>query len=54
MTVVINGTTVSSVLFLNGSTDYIELYAFQGTGGAINTNAIIAQTYLNGFLARAA
>lgn len=28
----------SGVVFLNGSTDYIELYGFQESGGALNTS----------------
>lgn len=43
---------VSSVLYLNGSTDYIELYAF--TASATTTFAGISATYLNGFLVRGA
>jgi hypothetical protein len=30
--------TCSGVVFLNGSTDYIELYGFQESGGSLNTS----------------
>jgi len=50
----IYGTTVSCIVYLNGSTDYVEIYGYQTSGGAINTNAIQVQTYFQGFLARAA
>lgn len=47
------GTNVSSVVYCNGTTDYIEIY-----GQLTQTSPIfsggITQTYVNGFLARAA
>lgn len=42
----------SKLIYLNGSTDYIELYAYQGSGVAINTVAV--DCAFSGFLARAA
>jgi hypothetical protein len=48
------GTTVNCVVYLNGSTDYVEIWAYQTSGGSLNTNAVQAQTYFQGFLARAA
>ena len=30
---------LSSLVFLNGSTDYIEIYAYQGSGGNLNVGA---------------
>jgi hypothetical protein len=41
-----NGITVSmsQVIYLNGSTDYIEIYAYQNSGGTINV-AITGQQY---------
>lgn len=41
---------VSLVMFLNGSTDYIELYGYIGTGQALAVGA----SYLNGAMVRAA
>ena len=43
---------VSAMIFLNGSTDYVELFANQGSGGAINTISGAALTYFQSFLAR--
>jgi hypothetical protein len=34
---------VSRIVQLNGTTDYIELFGFQSTGGAVNTSAGITQ-----------
>jgi hypothetical protein len=39
---------VSSVVYLNGSTDYINLFAYQASGGALNTNNF-GNTYANYF-----
>jgi len=47
-----NGASISALVYLNGSSDFVELYGFIGTGG--NLVAIPAQTYFQGFLARAA
>lgn len=43
---------VSSLIYLNGTTDYVEVYA--ATGAAITTYASNTQTWFNGFLARSA
>jgi hypothetical protein len=43
---------VSTLVYLNGSTDYVELFAFVVT--TVNTNATQAGTYFNGCLVRAA
>lgn len=49
-----NGAVVSALVYLNGSTDYVELYVIHNTG----TNANLAQgqsaCYFQGFLVRAA
>ena len=45
---------VSSEVYLNGTTDYVEIYVFQNSGSAQNTAAGSAVTWFNGFLARAA
>jgi hypothetical protein len=48
---------VSSLIYMNGSTDYLEVFALQNSGGAISlevSGALIANvnTYFNGFLVR--
>jgi hypothetical protein len=45
--------TVTSTIFLNGTTDYVELYGWQNSGGALNTQASAAQNYLTGTLVKA-
>ena len=47
-----NNWTVSSLVYLNGSTDYVEIYGFLTNGQGLNNT--FAATYFNGFLARAA
>lgn len=51
-----NAIAVNSAFFvyLNGTTDYVELWIYQTTGGSVNTSAAAAFTYFSGFLARAA
>ena len=44
---------VSSLVYLNGSTDYIEIYAYSG-GTSNSCSASQSTTYFNGCLARAA
>ena len=44
--------SVSSVVYLNGSTDYVELWVNAATGGSTNTG--IASTYFNGIFVRGA
>jgi hypothetical protein len=46
--------TVSVLIYLNGSTDYIELYAYQQSGGAGTINNGQALTYFQASLARSA
>ena len=46
------GSVVSSLVYLNGSTDYVELYAF--TASSTVTVAGISLTYFNGSLVRGA
>ena len=48
------GSVVSSLVFLNGTTDYLELFTYQGSGAALNLLSTIDSTYFNGYLARAA
>ena len=45
---------VSSVVYLNGSTDYIELYAYNNSGGNVVVVAALIATYFNGVMVRAA
>jgi len=40
-------TLVSSLVALNGGSDYIDIRIYQNTGAAINTNANIRSTYFN-------
>lgn len=46
--------TASALISMNGTTDYVELFMFQASGGSINTVATASQTYFQGFLARPA
>jgi hypothetical protein len=51
---VVNATNVSNVIYLNGSTDYVELYTFAtGTGLAVNFDTTAQYTYFSGSLVRA-
>lgn len=58
----LNGTTpnatlaggVSALIYLNGSTDYVELWGYNGTAGATNTQVGQPYTWMTGFLARSA
>jgi hypothetical protein len=46
---------VSGIVYLNGSTDYVELYCFQNSGGTINTiTASGPYNYFNGSMVRTA
>jgi hypothetical protein len=47
------GSVVSALVYLNGTTDYIELYAFYGSGGVL-VGGNQTQCYFQAFLARAA
>ena len=44
---------LSTIIYLNGTTDYIELYAYQASGGTVNTLNGSPYTYFQAFLARA-
>ena len=44
----------SALVYLNGSTDYIELYATHAAGGTITIPANAYGTFMTGFLARSA
>lgn len=45
---------VNCLVYLNGSSDYVEIYTFQNTGGALNTATGVEFTYFQGYLVRAA
>ena len=45
---------VSALIYFNGSTDYVELYAYQQSGGSGTINNGQALTYFQAFLARSA
>jgi hypothetical protein len=45
---------VSATIYMNGSTDYVEIYAYQATGSSQATTALASTTFFTGFLARAA
>lgn len=47
-------TNVSALIYLNGTTDYVELYWYQATGATVNNATGQAGTYFQGFLARPA
>lgn len=53
---VLNATaTTSQLIYLNGSTDFVEIYAYQGSGTTYNlTNSNSFGVSVSGFLARAA
>ena len=49
----IGGQCVTAVvLYLNGSTDYAELWGWQNSGGALGTLILTGSNSLNGFLVR--
>lgn len=50
----IYNSTATALIYLNGSTDYVELYGYQNSGTAKNTEPGATLTYFSGFLARAA
>jgi len=51
---VYNQAEVSALVYLNGSTDYVELWAYQASGGAVNTTIGIQNTYFQGIFIRGA
>jgi hypothetical protein len=46
--------SVNALVYLNGSTDYIELYGYQGSGGSLNTSAGQSNTYFQACMVRSA
>jgi len=45
---------VSSVIYFNGSTDYVEIYVYQNSGGSLSTFGGQPFQYFNGCLVRSA
>jgi hypothetical protein len=45
---------ITALVYLNGSTDYVELYIYQNTGGSITTNGGAILQYFQGAMVRAA
>ena len=46
----VSGGYVSSLIYLNGSTDYVEIYTYSTS--SVNTSAAQSDTWVTGFLAR--
>ena len=46
--------TVSGLVYLNGTTDYVEAFGYHLTGSAVNTNAAADATRFDGVLVRPA
>jgi hypothetical protein len=44
----------SSLVLLNGTTDFIEIYLYQASGASATTNGLSSLTYFQGFLVRSA
>jgi hypothetical protein len=49
-----NGQGVSSLIYMNGSTDYIELYTYQNGGSGASTTANSTFTYFSAVMVRSA
>jgi hypothetical protein len=48
------GSIASALIYLNGSTDYVELYGYQASGVAVNTSGTSNTTYFQAALVRGA
>jgi hypothetical protein len=46
--------TVSSLIYMNGSTDYLESYVYGTAGGNFSTNAAVDGTFFQAVLVRGA
>ena len=44
---------VTNLVYLNGTTDYLEVFVYQNSGASQNTVASITQTYFSGVLVKA-
>lgn len=49
-----SGPIIVALVYLNGSTDYVELYGYQASGGNLNTTIGQANTYFQASMVRAA
>jgi len=47
-----NASTCSTLMYMNGTTDYVEVYIFSGSSNTTNTGA--GQTWFSGVMVRAA
>ena len=47
------GANANPLVYLNGTTDYLEVFVFQSSGSSQNTRALIAETYFSGVLVKA-
>jgi hypothetical protein len=46
---------VNSIIYFNGSTDYVEIYGFQSSGSTVSTaGSAVLYNYFNGAMVRAA
>ena len=45
---------VTALIYMNGSTDYLECYGYQNAGSSVNCNTGANQTYFQGILVRSA
>ena len=48
------GLSVSAIVYLNGSTDYIESYIYQSSGASVDTNPVQDTTYFQAAMIRSA
>jgi hypothetical protein len=49
-----SGGIISKLIYFNGSSDYVEVYVYQNTGGPINSQANQLSSWFTGSLVRAA
>jgi hypothetical protein len=49
-----SGAVITKLIYFNGSTDYVEVYVYQNTGGTINSQANQIASWFTGVLVRAA
>lgn len=49
-----NSSTVNALIYMNGSTDYVELYAYQTSGSSQNSTATQNATYFQASMVRGA
>ena len=45
---------ISKLVYMNGSTDYIEGYVYQNSGGAVNSSTGLGNTFFQGVMVRSA